>query len=155
MGRGYLECPALHSCFSLNYVTHWTVLFISRHSRAPLMQMGFVMDRNEWVALTDTVCRVFVILNACRVQGEVPRANEGQMCMYAAETCHVFITLTDDPLSPELFGNTKQITCIIRLPDTFSFRYWSCIKHLCHRDADVIPAWFGFKGTPYKTTTKR
>ncbi len=67
------------------------------------------------------------------------------MSMYVAETCHVFITLTDDPLSPELFGNTKQITCIIRLPDTFSFRYWSCIKHLCHWDADVIPARFEFK----------
>lgn len=66
---------------------------------------------------------MFVILIAHRVHGEVPGANEGQMSMYAAEACHVFIILTDDPLSPELFGNTKQITCIIRLPDTFSSRY--------------------------------
>lgn len=82
---------------------------------------------NEWLSQTvksfSSLLSVFVILITCRVQEEVPGANEGQMSMYAAETCHVFITLTDDPLSPELFGNTKQITCIIRLPDTFSFRY--------------------------------
>lgn len=66
---------------------------------------------------------VFIILLHAGVQAELLRASEGQMSMYAVRTCHVFIMLTDDALYMELSGNTKQITCIIRLWDAFCFRY--------------------------------
>lgn len=67
--------------------------------------------------------RMFIILLHGGVQAELLRASEGQSSMYAVGTCHVFIMLTDDVLYTELSSNTKQITCIIRLWDTFCFRY--------------------------------
>lgn len=67
--------------------------------------------------------RVFIILLHCRVQAELLRPSEGQRSMYALTTCHVFIMLTDDALYMELSSNTKQITSIVRLWDTFCFGY--------------------------------
>lgn len=88
--------------------------------------------------------RVFIILLHGGVQVKLLRASEGQRSMYAVGACHVFIMLTDDPLYTELSGNTKQITRIIRLRDTFYFGYWSSIKHLCHREIATWPPEIGF-----------
>lgn len=75
-----------------------------RNVQAPLefmcLDVSQVFNRKEWTAFKEivyhwTCCVLIIAVLLRKVQGEAPEQMKGSSMCIIAETCHVFLTLTD------------------------------------------------------------